>query len=232
MIRFMRCSFPAVDFPLYGLQADWDLPRWLDHVDGRAGEPPVGIWLWHGRQRAPSPWGPWLRVASLPRERHARSMTPAGGDPVREVAFAATFALINATVPAPAERPTDYPQRALNLAQRQADRYSQWKGVTWVVNDERVPALTLDWAGAWTGFTTAVPEVDIVAVGCGIQPTALILTEYADTALYHFDWRLPLEFPDVVEAGRVQALFQVDVAVPGNDSGYWPRHPDHDAVGG
>lgn len=111
-------------------------------------------------------------------------------------------------------------------------RYSQWDGVTWVVNDQPVPALMLGWAGAWTGFTTVVPEVDIVGVGGGIQPTALTLTELADTAAYHFDWRLPLELPDVVEAGRVQALLQVDAAVPGHDSGYWPRHPDHDAVGG
>lgn len=219
-------SFPAVDFPLYGLPVDWDLPRRLDHVDGRVGEPPVGVWLWHGRARTMRE--PWVRVASLPRDRHARSMTPGGGDPVREVAFAATFALVNATFPAPNDRPADFGEQVVTFAERRADEYAQWPAAVWTVDHRSVPARLFGWAGAWAGFTTALPEVDVVAVGFGIEPRALALTEWADTAGYHFDKDLDLAFPEVVDTGRSAALLETDDTE--RDLRYWPAHPDHDRM--
>jgi len=113
-------TFPPVDFPLYGLPQDWELPRRLEHVEGEVGALPVGVWLWHGRSRGPTVRVPWMRVGSLPRERHTELMTSPGGDTVREVAFAATFALINATRPKQSEQPPEYGTNAVDFAAHQA----------------------------------------------------------------------------------------------------------------
>ena len=78
---FRGDDFPAVDFLLYGVdERSWQGPRWLDFLEGQAAAPTWALWLQHGFTPAPDPTRPWLRVGNLPRARHARLMTPDGGD--------------------------------------------------------------------------------------------------------------------------------------------------------
>jgi hypothetical protein len=220
-------TLPPVDFPLYGIPADQELSRRLDHVEAEVGSRPFGVWLWHGDARGPAVGVPWLRVGSLPRERHARLMTSRGGDPVREVAFAAMFALINATMPRESEQPDGYGVKAVDFASRQSDTYAQWSDVTWRVDGHEVPARLFGWAGAWTGFTTAAADVDLVAVGHGLNGRGLSLVELSDTSAYHFDYRSPIVLPD--DAKRGEETTCIGESGDTTDHG-WPLHPDHDAV--
>ncbi len=153
-------TFPPVDFPLYGLAADLQLPGRLWNVEGKLGAPTWALWWWFGRVAEPTHGEAWVQVGCLPRERHAEVMTPRGGDPVREVAFAAAFALTNATLPSETERPDGYLDEVVDFAGRLADGYERWTSVTWRVDGRAVPARLVRWAGAWAGFTTAAAVVD------------------------------------------------------------------------
>lgn len=223
----MTFTFPPVDFPLDGVPADRELTRRLDHVEGEVGSRPCGVWLWHGNPRGSTFGVPWLRVGSLPRQRHAHLMTPQGGDPVREVAFAAMSALINATTPKESDQPDGYQVKVVDFASRQADTYAQWSDVIWRVDGHEVPARLFDWAGAWTGFTTAAGEVDLVAVGHRLDGRGLSLVKLTDTPADHFDHQSPIVLPDDAERG-VKAN---GIAESGDTVKYdWPLQLDHHDV--
>lgn len=224
----MRLTFPPVDFPLYGLGADLRLPgRRLWNVEGEQGAPTWGLWLWHGRAPQPTHGEPWVIVGCLPRERHATVMTPQGGDPVREVAFAATFALINATMPSEREQPDRYLETVLDFADRQADAYERWANVTWRCDGREVPARLFGWAGAWAGFTTAAAGVDLVAVGHTVDGRDVSLVELADTSAFHFDHRSTIHVAEDTDRGWQANLLEGGDHDPPEG---WPLHPDHEDV--
>lgn len=65
-------TFPPVDFPLYGLPADPQLPGRLWHVEGELGAPAWGLWGWFGRVAEPTHGEAWCRwgafgVSGTPR---------------------------------------------------------------------------------------------------------------------------------------------------------------------
>ncbi len=135
----------------------------------------------------------------------------------------AVFALVDATMPHPAARPDEFGHRLVDAATARAANRSKWQPFSWTVRDQAVAASVLRWAGAWAAFTTALPEVDIVMVGYGVEPTALTMTEVEDASEYHFDRRSPIIFPETVERSRAAAGIQYESV----DERWWPSHADH-----
>lgn len=227
-MAFVETTFPAVDFPLYGVdETSWQGPRWLDIVEGQPGAPTWALWLQHGFSPAPEPARPWVRVGSLPRERHARLMTPQGGDPAREVAFAALFSLVNLTLPPSEDRPQadDYLRQLVAYVEAQADRYADWPTAVWRVDDISVSAHVCHWAGAWAGFTTELGDVDVAVLGYRMPADDLVLSEVVDTSAYHFDSRQPIPFPAACEEAITTALGTR--RHPEEADTPWPVSPDH-----
>ncbi|MGH3444445.1 MAG: hypothetical protein ACRDPB_03635 [Nocardioidaceae bacterium] len=56
------------------------------------------------------------------------------------------------------------------------------------------------------GFTTALPETDIVVVSFGMPLEALALAGIDDGTAYHFDATRPVVFPDDLDASAAAAL--------------------------
>jgi hypothetical protein len=137
------------------------------------------------------------------------------------------FALINATMPRESEQPDGYQGKVVDFASRQADTYAQWSDVTWRVDGHEVPARLFEWAGAWTGFTTAAPDVDLAVVGHGLDGRGLSLVELTDTSAYHFDHRSAIVLPDDAERGEEATC--ISDSDDTTEHG-WPLHPDHNDV--
>ena len=225
----MDRSWPAVDFPLYGLAGEWGPPRWLDYVEGPLGSPATGVWLRHGSARVHDSLEPWVRVATLRRDRYAHVRENPNSVP-RDPAFAAMLTLVDVTMPEPSGRPDDYAHRIVDFAQAEADRHDQWPQATWTIGLLPAPAPVFAWAGAWAGFTRVVPEVDVVIVGSGIEPNGLVLSQVDDTSAYHFDAHRPITFPETLERARARALSVVGDDSDQADDVWWPAHPDHRAA--
>ena len=216
----MGDSFPPIDYPVYGLGDSWDGPRWLDHLQGMVGKPSWGVCLGHGQRVEATPTEPWALVISLASARHALTM---GGDATREVAFAATFALVNLTLPAPRDRAEGFVPALIERAEREADRYAEWPACAWSVDGGAVSARTWHWAGAWAGFTTDLDDTDLIVVGHGMEPGDLALSLVPTGAAYHMDWGQPVAYPEDIEASQRAAL----AAFPDPPEAWWPVHADH-----
>lgn len=210
---------PAVDFPLYGLPAEYAVPRSVAHLEGRLGDPLLGVWLWHGRRPVATVDDPWLDVGTLVRDRYTPPSTAGRLDPVREAAFAATFVLVNLTMPAAEDRPADYTRNCVRFAEHQADRHEEWAAASWTVDGRPVAARVLTWAGAWAGLAAGVGDVDIVALGGGGRPSDLALDRVAESTAYGIDLTRPFVFPP-------EAADDAD-----GELSDWPWTNDHAAVG-
>ncbi|MFC7359043.1 hypothetical protein [Nocardioides astragali] len=215
----MEMTHPVLDFPVYGLSDGPDGPRWLDGVEGRLGSPATGVWLGHGSTRRDSR-RPWTQVGTFSGDR----FPGAGVDADERAAGIAAVAVVDATMPDLANRPDDYGQRLLDVALSRAAGHTGWRQASWMVDHQTVSASVLDWAGAWAAFTTALPEVDVVVIGFGVEPAGLALVEVRDASTYHFDLGRPITFPDTVEQARAAAGVWSD---PATVDARWPTHPDH-----
>lgn len=210
---------PALDFPVYGLRDSPPGPRWIDAVVGRLGHPVDGLWLEHGSTPRDAA-RPWVRVGTFRRDRFPGAEVDAD----QRVAFDAVFAVVDATMPHPMDRSEDHGARLLDSASARAASPTAWQQVSWVLGHQSVPASVLHWAGAWVAFTTALPGVDIVVIGFGVEPAGLTLTEVRDAEAYHFDPDQPITFPDTVERSRAAAGVRYGASTA---DGWWPEHPDH-----
>lgn len=167
--RLMDLSHPPLDFPIYGLAAgEWDPPRWLDHMEGPLGWRAEGVWLRHGSPLVHDAQEPWLRVATFRRDRYEHKPDPLTTP--SDVAQRASFTLLDLTAPEPSRTPEGYADRIIDAARALGDRHPEWPQVTWTLDGDPVSASVVSFAGAWAGFTRAVPDADIVVVGCGIEP--------------------------------------------------------------
>ena len=118
----------AIDFVPWGLEATWPSRRWLEPVDGRRDGPPRGVRLGHASDSA------LLLVCTYPRARFDAEMPGTGADLVRELAFEATFALINFAlhqIKVPGGRPAGLVGSLVSYASQQADRYLDWDTTYW-----------------------------------------------------------------------------------------------------
>ncbi len=215
-------SHPALEFPVYGLVDGPDGPRWLDWVEGPLGHHADGIWLGHGSTPRDAT-RPWVHVGTFRRAERTEA------DAVERAALRAVLCVVDATMPDPHGRPHDYGHRLLDVASSRVGDHPRWRRVSWVVDGQSVTASTFDWAGAWAAFTTALPDVDIVAFGFGVAPAGLHLAEVQDGSRYHVDLGRPITFPDTVDQARAAAGVRSD---PPGAHDWWPTHPDHDAVPG
>ncbi|PXY32647.1 hypothetical protein [Prauserella muralis] len=188
-----------VDFPVHGVGPQFQGARWVDFFEGLPGEAPWALWLGH-RERD-SEHG--VRVGSLPRRRYADAMCPGGGDPLAEVAFSGAFGLVNLTLPdSSVPRPDGLIPALVEHAERQAKLHRDWARVGWDVDGTRVGARVWRFAGAWAGFTDALEETYVVAVGIGVEPEGLRLDRVTGTAAYGIDFGAPLS---LVELGRYKS---------------------------
>jgi len=133
----------AIDFVPWGLEATWPSRRWLEPVDGRRDGPPRGVRLGHASDSA------LLLVCTYPRARFDAEMPGTGADLVRELAFEATFALINFAlhqIKVPGGRPAGLVGSLVSYASQQADRYLDWDTTHWGMD----PAGQAG-AAAWPG---------------------------------------------------------------------------------
>ena len=125
-----------VDFTPWGLEATWPSRRWLELVDGRRDGPPKGVWLGHASESA------MVLVCTYPRARFDAEMPGTGADHVRELAFEATFALINFAlhqVKVPGRRPEGLVGSLVSYASLQADRYQDWGTAHWDIGPAAEP---------------------------------------------------------------------------------------------
>ena len=188
-------EFPPVDFPVYGMDDTWTGPRWLDHLDGAAGEPLIGVRLAHGPQLdlAEHP-GPWATVVTMPRRRWPAECDR---DPVSEVAF-------HAWLSRGLGSSSDVDQALSSAADHQ-----DWATAGWLLDGVPVEARLVpdhpDAHGMWAGFSAAA-DVFIVVVARGLQPADVRLTNVGSAAAYHADLTKPLGFPDSIESSRERAL--------------------------
>jgi hypothetical protein len=202
----MSQTFPALDFPLYGL-ADWQGSCWLDVIEGEIGKPTCGVWLAHAGVASPSSRYPWVRVATLPAARHAQLMKMPDEQPAEAVAFAALHFLINVTAPElTAEQREAYWPQARDMVQRDAHHISAWPDVVIRVDGRNLQAHSYRWAGTWLAFTTDLNEVALIVISAGVPPEKLALTRLGSGSAYHFDLEAPIDYPATLEASAGAAL--------------------------
>lgn len=214
-----QTSFPALDFPLYGL-ADWDGSRWLDIVEGEIGKPTWGVWLAHGESTSSgsAPY-PWVRVATLPAARHALLMTMPDEQPAEAVAMAALHVLINITAPdLTTEQWPLYWPKVRDMVQRDAHDVSAWPDVVLHVDGHDVPAHSYNWAGTWLAFTTALDDVALIVISAGGPPEKLALKQLSSASDYHFDLQAPIDYPETMESSTRDEL---------NETPSWTRRTIH-----
>jgi hypothetical protein len=152
---------PAIDFVPLGLEAAWPTRRWVEPVSGYADDPPKGIRLGHASASA------MVLTCTFPRARFDAEVAGPGADPVREVAFEATFALINLAlhqIRVPGARPEGLVGSLMQFANQQANRYRDWATTQWGEED----AAIIGMAGWQSGFSLAYPDVYVIAHACGV----------------------------------------------------------------
>ncbi|PRX50487.1 hypothetical protein B0I33_102609 [Prauserella shujinwangii] len=189
-----------MDFAVYGLDRTFQGPRWLDFFESPPGEPAWALWLGHRLRDTEH----GVRVGTFPRKRYEQAMCPNGGDPLAKVAFSGAFGLVNLTLPdSSVPRPDGLILALVEHAENQASRHAEWRPKMWEADGEPVPAKVLYFAGAWAGFTDALDEVYVVAIGIGIPPEGLRLTRVTDGTPYGADLTAPLS---LAELGRKKSL--------------------------
>lgn len=178
-----------VDFPLYGVDQQFDCVRWLDFFESRSGSPAWAVWLGH---RAADDTG--VRIGTFPKERYTAVMCPRGGDIRSEVAFSAAFGLVNLTLPdSTVPRPDGLIPELVKHAEQQAQRYAEWRTAVWHVDERPVRALVWNFAGAWAGFSDGAEGAFVVSIGIGVEPDELHMSTIGDGFDYGVDLAAPLD---------------------------------------
>ena len=190
----MANLFPPFDFPLYGLDANWSCPRWLDFFEGQSGHPSWGAWLGHGHDADRKPGGEWVIVGSFSVRRCIEAQLQPGETLERYLASVATRVLFNDSVEGPARLDAEPP------------RWSSWPSKSFSADGRPVSAQLLERGDAWAAFSTGLREVGLVIHASGIAPEELALTEVTDSSCYHFDLNEPLAYADVLKASRTAAF--------------------------
>jgi hypothetical protein len=146
-------------------------------VYGRAQEPLRGIRLGHASDAA------MVLTCTFPRERFDAEVAGTGSDPIREVAFEATFALINLAlhqIRVPGARPDGLVGSLVQFANQQANRWRDWATTHWGLEE----AAVIGMAGWQSGFSLAYPDVYVIVHACGIGIDSLRLQPVHDISGY------------------------------------------------
>ncbi|HEY4018747.1 MAG TPA: hypothetical protein VGM75_08680 [Pseudonocardiaceae bacterium] len=210
---------PPIDFTVYGLRASWPAARWFEFFYGQLGKPTYGV------RFAYQAAGAFVSVCTLFRPRFDRECVSPRADRITEVAFHGTLHLIDLTLPEPeVPRLPGMNLAVVKQAERAAALAVHWPSVTWTVRETSVHAVSWEFAGGWTAFCDALPDVYLTATGWGVEPDGLEFAVIDDGAPYGIDLAAPLAF-DVLPAARA-AAGPPDHSGP-NPAGY---HPDQLAL--
>jgi hypothetical protein len=167
----------AMDFVPWGLEAAWPSRCWIEPVYGRPQEPLRGIRLGHASDAA------MVLTCTFPRDRFDAEVAGIGADPLREIAFEATFALINLAlhqIRVPGARPEGLVGSLVRFANQQANRYQDWAVTHWGLEE----AAVIGMAGWQSGFSLAYPDVYVIVHACGIGIDKLRLQPVDDISGY------------------------------------------------
>lgn len=194
IVLSMVNRFPPFDFTMYGLDATWGGPRWLDFFEGQGGQPSWGAWLGHGHDVDRVAGGDWAIVGTFPRGRYAEVMLGSNENFEHGLAFVATHVLFNDSTKVRARLDTE------------PEHWRTWPSTAWTVDGHEVQAHLLQHDGCWSGFSTGLAEVGLVVHASGLDPNGLALRSVTDSQDYHFASDQPLAYPDVLLASRRAAI--------------------------
>ena len=175
----------AFDFVPWGLEAAWPSRCWVEPIYGGRAGPPKGVRLGHASDEA------MVLACTFPRERFDEEVASSGADPIREIAYETTFALINLAlhqIRVPGARPDGLVGSLVQFANQQADRYQDWATTHWGLEAASITGM----AGWQSGFSLAYPDVYVIVHACGIGIDRLRLYPVQDIAAYELS-RDPLE---------------------------------------
>jgi hypothetical protein len=167
----------AIDFVPWGLEASWPSRCWLEPISGRTGYPPRGIRLGHASSSA------MVLICTMPRQRFDEEIASTGADPMREIAYETTFALINLAlhqIRVPGARPDGLVGSLVQFANQQADRYRDWATTHWGLEEAGIVGM----AGWQSGFSVAYPDAYVMAHACGVGIDTLRLQPVHDLSDY------------------------------------------------
>ena len=201
----------TVSFPIYGM-AGWNGPRWLSMANGLLG----GEVTWVTLANEPVVRsGPWVEVMSgdVPEVQGGLKWE-------EDVAVTATHELINRTLPDPSSRPEGLLREVGGFIFAQAQRWSSWTTVNWLVDGRPVQAAVLAWSGVWAGFVRSA-RMGLVVVAEDVPSDGLSLARADGSRDYHCVLH-PVTVPADIQASRTAAL--------GRSNSFYERprqlHPD------
>jgi hypothetical protein len=122
-------------------------------------------------------------ICTLPRRRFDAELAGTGADPIREVAYETTFALINLAlhqIRVPGARPDGLVGSLVQFANQQADRYRDWVTTHWGLEEAGIVGM----AGWQSGFSVAYPDAYVIAHACGVGIDSLRLEPVHDLSGY------------------------------------------------
>lgn len=174
---------PAIDFPAYQPSTSYDGPWWIEGPQStREG---LAATIWVGQQGANA--DEELLVGTLHRQRYRDSSSRSS--PQFAVADLCLTTLVNA-----------HRDRVGTVSDVLAYAYqhADWPTVTWLVDDEAVDAAVCRYDDrVWVGFTDALANAYLAAVGVGTEPDDLRFVRIEDSNNYGVDFTAPINPNDI-----------------------------------
>jgi hypothetical protein len=168
---------PAIDFSPWGLDASWPSRWWVEPIPGRRSDLPRGVRLGHSSASA------MVLTCTFPRARFDEEVASSGADPVREIAYETTFALINLAlhqIRVPGARPDGLVGSLVQFASQQANRHHEWATTRWGSEAASITGM----AGWQSGFSLAYPDAYVIVHACGVGIDKLQLIPVQDMSGY------------------------------------------------
>ena len=171
----------------------WQGPRWLDFLEGQAGEPVVGAWLGHGDDDRQRHSGSWAFIGTFSRQHVTSGWL--GPDETFEHHLVRRAAMIGVK-----DRPS------LDRVLSAPDEWETWDAADLSLGEQTLSARTLEHAGVRVALSFDLPELGLIVHSRGFGSVDLSLAEVSDHRRYHFDPTEQLAYPtvliDSVEAAR------------------------------
>lgn len=194
-----------VDFALYGLDENWDGPRWLESWWGAA---PVasGVFLSHGERPLPARGHPWVRVGNW-APSGAGWCSPGFGPPERQLAWHAFWHVLGVVAPAFEDEAVHrrFLRNYAPYVDQRADRWARWATTQWHIDSRNVPARFARFGGGWAGYAFEPGELAVSVSAKGVSPRDLGLRKLTSEAQYHFDLDQPID-DELARASKERAL--------------------------
>jgi hypothetical protein len=177
---------PPVTFPVYGLDGSWSGSRWLDVFGDRIGDEVRSVGLAHQSTET----GALILVQSYSRPMTDTQAARSGESPLQLVAFGASVAMVNLTLPVlSVPRPPGMLRALVSNADARARQYAEWSPVSWRVDGSEAGARAWRFAGGWAAFSDCVDGVYLAAAGSAgtAGPDGLAFAALQEGHAYNFD---------------------------------------------